>query len=87
MAANPTFLIWQVRVLFVAPERLEDNRFQRFVASLPPVSGCRCGAAGLAAANAAAIHGLGAAGTCCEVCGAPAMAAIGSACVDEARHV
>ncbi len=80
-----TFLIWQVRVLFVAPERLEDNRFQRFVSSLPPVAGCRCGAAGLKAAKAAAIHGLGASAACCEECGAPAMAAIGSACVDEAR--
>ena len=41
------------RLLFVAPERLADNAFQQALRALPPVAGCRCGAAGAAAASAA----------------------------------
>ena len=32
------------RVLFVAPERLSNQRFQQQLRALPPVAGCRCGA-------------------------------------------
>ena len=71
------------RLLYVAPERLADAAFQNELRRLPPVAGCRCGAAGAAAARAA-VPGHESASICAE-CGAPARPALGFACVDEAH--
>lgn len=73
------------RVLFVAPERLADHAFQHMLRTLPPVAGCRCGAAGVAAQLAAAQGGIGCVGSTCTECGSAALPAVGFACVDEAH--
>ena len=70
------------RIVYVAPERLANAGFQARLRNLPPVAGCRCGAAGAAAA---AGRGGGADGRCCTQCGAAARPALGFACVDEAH--
>ena len=75
------------RVLFVAPERLSNQRFQQQLRALPPVAGCRCGAPSAAAAAAALAGGLGADGAKCAACGAAALPPLGFACVDEAHCV
>ena len=75
------------RVLFVAPERLSNQRFQQQLRALPPVAGCRCGAPSAAAAAAALAGGLGADGARCAACGAAALPPLGFACVDEAHCV
>ncbi|KAL3934021.1 MAG: hypothetical protein SGPRY_000022 [Prymnesium sp.] len=66
------------RLLYVAPERLADAKFQSFLLSLPRVAGCRCGAAG---AEAAALGGDGV----CRECRTHSLPALGFACVDEAH--
>lgn len=68
------------RLLYVAPERLADAKFQSFLLSLPRVAGCRCGAAG---AEAAALGGDGV----CRECRTHSLPALGFACVDEAHCV
>ena len=76
------------RLLFVAPERLAEAAFQRFLRTLPPVAGCRCGHTGVEAARAAtATDGGFHAPAVCASCGAPPLPALGFACVDEAHCV